>query len=150
LPATGGSATKLEFSIPTSRAADFPAGIYKVAARVKLPTEADPRLSNQLALTVAPHVDNLPQTVNAGGGTASFTLNFTPEVREGQSVRLLLGTAEFTPQPFTAPVASLNFQIPNAPLGDHLARLRIDGIDSPIINTGKTPPEFFNRRIKIQ
>ncbi len=27
LPATGGNATKLEFSIPTARAADFPAGV---------------------------------------------------------------------------------------------------------------------------
>jgi hypothetical protein len=150
LPASGGNANELEFNIPTNRAADFPAGLYKVAALIKLPTEAAPRLSNQLALTIAPHVDNLPQTINSGGGTANITLNFTPEVREGQSVRLVLGTAEFAPQPFTAPTGSLNFQIPNAPLGDHLARLRIDGIDSPIIDAGKLPPEFFDRRIKIQ
>lgn len=150
LPATGGNSTKLEFTIPTTRAADFPAGIYKVAARIQLPTEAEPRLSNQLALTVAPHVDNLPQTINSGGGTANITLDFTPEVRAGQAVRLVLGTSEFAPQPFTAPIGSLNFQVPNAPLGDHLARLRIDGIDSPIINPDTSPPEFFNRRIKIQ
>ena len=150
LSATGGNATKLEFTIPANRAADFPAGIYKVAARIKLPSEAEPRLSNQLGLIVAPHVDNLPQTINSGGGTANITLNFTPEVRAGQSVRLVLGTSEFAPQSFTAPVATLDFQIPNAPLGDHLARLRIDGIDSPIINPDKSPPEFFNRRIKIQ
>ncbi len=65
-------------------------------------------------------------------------------------MRLVLGTAEFAPQPFTAPAASLNFQIPNAPLGDHLARLRIDGVDSPIIDPAATPPAFLNRRIKIQ
>jgi hypothetical protein len=65
-------------------------------------------------------------------------------------VRLVLGAAEFVPQPFAAPIATLNFQIPNAPLGDHLARLRIDGIDSPIIDAGKTPPAFLDRRIKIQ
>ncbi len=58
LPATGGNATKLEFSIPTARAADFPAGIYHVAARIQLPTETEPRLTNQLALIVAPHIDN--------------------------------------------------------------------------------------------
>ncbi len=150
LPATGGNATKLAFAIPANRAADFPSGVYKLAARIKLPTEAAPRLSNQLALTVAPHVANLPQTVNAGGGTASITLDFTPELRAGQTARLVLGTNEFTPQPFTAPVSSLTFQIPNAPLGDHLARLRIDGIDSPIIDASKSPPEFFDRRIRIQ
>jgi Pvc16 N-terminal domain len=150
LPASGGNASELEFIIPANRAADFPAGIYKVAALVKLPTDAEPRLSNQMALIVAPHVDNLPQVINSGGGTANITLNFVPEVREGQSVRLVLGAAEFAPQPFAAPIATLNFQIPNAPLGDHLARLRIDGIDSPIIDAGKTPPAFLDRRIKIQ
>lgn len=150
IAASGGSAIRLEFSIPPADAAKFPAGIYHVAARIKLPTETEPRLSNQLALTVAPHVDNLPLTVNAAGGSASFTLNFTPEVREGQSVRLVLGGTEFAPQPFSAPAASLNFQIPDAPLGDHLARLRIDGVDSPIINPDATPPVFLNRRIKIQ
>jgi hypothetical protein len=150
LPATGGNASKLEFTIPPARAADFPAGVYKVAARIKLPTEADPRLSNQLALTIAPHVVNLPQTINSGGGTANVTLNFTPELRAGQTARLVLGTNEFVPQPFTAPITSLTFQIPNAPLGDHLARLRIDGVDSPIIDASKSPPEFFNRRIKFQ
>ena len=95
-------------------------------------------------------MDNLPQVINSGGGTANITIDFTPEVRAGQSVRLVLGGTEFAPQPFDAPKASLDFQIPNAPLGDHLARLRIDGIDSPIINAEKTPPEFFDRRIKIQ
>ena len=119
-------------------------------AAVPRPAEVAPRLSNQLALTIAPHVDNLPQTINSGGGNANITLNFTPQVREGQSVRLVLGTAEFAPQPFTAPAASLTFQIPNAPLGDHLVRLRIDGVDSPIIDASKAPPEFLNRRITFQ
>ena len=32
----------------------------------------------------------------------------------------------------------------------HLARLRIDGIDSPIIDRTATPPRFLNQRIEIQ
>ena len=39
--------------------------------------------------------------------------------------------------------------IPNAPVGNHLARLRIDGIDSPIIDRTATPPTFLNQRIEI-
>jgi hypothetical protein len=99
---------------------------------------------------VAPHIDNVPLTTSPVDGTASFTLNVTPPVREGQLVRLVLGTAEFVPQPFAAGDTSLNFQIPNAPLGDHFARLRVDGIDSPIINPDASPPTFLNRRIKIE
>ena len=50
---------------------------------------------------------------------------------------------------FTAPVDSLDFVIPDATVGDHLARLRIDGIDSPIIDRAATPPVFLDRRIEI-
>jgi len=48
-----------------------------------------------------------------------------------------------------APAATLDFVIANAPVGDHLARLRIDGIDSPIIDRAAEPPVFFNQRINI-
>ena len=66
----------------------------------------------------------------------------------------MLGQQEFAPEPFTPPVPALNFVIPNAPVANdpnrHLARLRIDGIDSPIIDPAATPPTFLNQRIKIQ
>ena len=149
IAATGNTATRLEFSIAPGDAAKFPAGIYRVAARIQLPGETATRLTNQLALTVAPHIVNVPLTVSPVGGTASFTLNITPAVHEGQAVRLVLGTAEFAPQPFTAPATSLSFEIPDAPPGNHLARLRVDGIDSPIVNPDATPPAFFNRRVTI-
>jgi hypothetical protein len=85
-----------------------------------------------------------------GTGTASFTINFHPALRAGQTVRLVLGQQEFAPQPFTPPVTALNFAISNAPVANHLARLRIDGIDSPIIDRAATPPAFLNQRIDIQ
>jgi hypothetical protein len=93
----------------------------------------------------------LPASVlRDGAGTATITLSFTPAVRTGQTVRLVLGQRESPPEPFTAPATSLTFVVPDAPVGNHLARLRIDGIDSPIINPAKTPPEFLNNRIDIQ
>jgi Pvc16 N-terminal domain len=148
LPAAGTS-TRLKFTISAASAASFPAGIYRVSARVQKPAELQPRITNELALAVAPTISGLPKNVPRVGGTASFTLDFTPAVRVGQTVRLLLGGAEFAPQPFTADTTSLSFEIPEAPVGNHLARLRIDGIDSPIINPDSTPPKFLDRRINI-
>jgi hypothetical protein len=101
-------------------------------------------------MTIAPDITGLPVTVvRDGAGTASFTLNFRPELRAGQTVALVLGQQEFAPQTFAAPVSALDFVIPNAPVGSHLARLRIDGIDSPIIDRSVEPPVFLNRRIVI-
>jgi hypothetical protein len=148
LSATG-TATKLLFTIPAANAVNFPTGIYRISARVQKSAEPAPRVTNDLALAVAPTISGLPMNVPRVGGTASFTLNFTPAARVGQTVRLVLGGSEFAPQPFTADTTSLSFAIPDAPVGNHLARLRIDGIDSPIINPAATPPAFLNRRINI-
>jgi hypothetical protein len=150
-PDAGGKATKMPFTIPVARAADFPAGIYRVSARLTLAGDVEPRETNQLALTLAPHITGLPIAVpRDGAGTATVTLTFTPAVRAGQTVRLVLGQQEFGPAPFTAPATAVTFTIPDAPVGNHLARLRIDGIDSPIIDPAKTPPEFLDNRIEIQ
>jgi hypothetical protein len=148
--AAGGGAELLRFTIPAARAPDFPVGVYRVGARVVPPGEADPRETNLLAMTLAPRITVLPlNVVRDAAGAASFTLAFLPELRAGQGVVLVLGQREFAPEPFVAPTASLDFVIPDAPVGQHLARLRIDGIDSPIIDRSTVPPTFLNQRVII-
>jgi hypothetical protein len=115
---------------------------------VQLPGDPEPRLTNELAFTLAPTITNLPPAVSVTAGTASFTLKCVPELREGQSVRLLVGSAEHPPHSITLP-ATLTFEIAKAPSGSHLARLRVDGIDSPIVNPDAAPPTFLDRRINI-
>jgi hypothetical protein len=156
LPALAGcDETLIQFSIPVARAADFPVGVYRVGARVLRPSEITPRDTNRLAMTLAPKLDGLPTTITRdANGTAKFTINFSPALYAGQTVSLVLGQQEFAPEPFTPPVTALDFAIPDAPVADqpsgHLARLRIDGIDSPIIDPAETPPAFLNQRITIQ
>jgi hypothetical protein len=140
----------MEFLIPASRAADFPVGIYDVTARVAPPGELTPRETNKLACVIAPDITNLPQTVaRDGSGDAHITITFTPELRSGQTVSLLLGQEEISPESFTAPTGTLNFIARNAEAGDSLARLRIDGVDSPIVDHSATPPAFLDQRVTI-
>jgi hypothetical protein len=146
----GDAEGSIAFTIPTADAADFPVGVYRVAARLVRPAEADPRETNRVAMTLAPHLSGLPAVVVRNGGTATFTVNFVPALRAGQAVTLLLGQQAYAPEPFTPPVTALDFVIANAPAGDHLARLRIDGIESPIIDRAATPPAFLPQRIEIQ
>ncbi|MFH0344340.1 MAG: hypothetical protein ACHBNF_19975 [Chromatiales bacterium] len=105
-------------------------------------------------MTLAPEITTpLPMNVTRdAAGTASFTLNFHPALRVGQRVVLALGQQEFLPQAFAPLTTSLNFVIENAPVAPgpgFLARLRIDGIDSPIIDRSVDPPIFLNQRIVI-
>ena len=146
---TGGAAL-MQFVIPVAQAANFPVGVWHVGVSVLRPGEATPRESNRLAMTIAPEITGLPISVARDGtGTASFSINFRPVLRPGQKVALVLGQQEYSPQSFVAPVSTLSFVIPNAPVGNHLARLRVDGIDSPIIDRSATPPVFLNQRITI-
>jgi hypothetical protein len=138
----------LVFSIPLARAADFPVGVYRVG--VRLGQGGGARETNQLAVALAPRVEGLPQTVARNpDGSATLSVAFHPTLRGGQSASLLLGSRECTPEPFSAPATSLVFAVEDAPVGEHLVRLRIDGIDSAIIDGSARPPVFLDQRLTI-
>ncbi|UUC53247.1 DUF4255 domain-containing protein [Pseudomonas citronellolis] len=151
LPASGANlGDSLGLLIPAARAADFPVGVYAACARLVRPGESQPRESNQLAFTLAPEITNLPQNLaRDGDGSVLLNIAFTPELRPGQRASLLLGQREVAPQAFAAPTASLDFLIENAEAGEHLVRLRIDGIDSPIVDYAQTPPRFLDQRLTL-
>jgi hypothetical protein len=76
-------------------------------------------------------------------------------LRAGQRAVLVLGQDEYLPQGSGSPASSLSFVIPNAPVAPApglLARLRIDEIESPIIDLSQEPPvtpTFLNQRVVI-
>jgi hypothetical protein len=144
--AAGGSASAIEFILP-----DLPVGFYQAALRVVRPGESDPRTSNSLALVVGPQITTaLPMNVvRDGSGTATITLNFQPQARARQAVSLLVGTREIPADPISVPTGTLTFIVQDAPVGQHLVRLRVDGIESPLIDYLATPPAFLNHRINI-
>lgn len=149
-PAPKNSSTSLMFLIPALSAAQFPVGIYSISAQLLPPGESNYRTTNRMAMTLAPTITGLPlNVVRDGSGTAVFVLNFLPALRAGQQVVLILGQQEIVPEPYTPPVTLLNFAIPHAVVGSHLARLRIDGIASPIVDRSAKPPTFLNQRINI-
>lgn len=142
----GASSTTMQAVVPT-----LPVGIYQVAIRVIRPGESQPRTSNQIALVIGPGITTpLPTSVARDGtGTATITLDCQPEVRPGQAASLLLGAREVFAEPFSAATSALTFVAGAAPVGEHLVRLRVDGIESAIINRTATPPVFLDQRITI-
>ncbi|MDO9598368.1 MAG: DUF4255 domain-containing protein [Azoarcus sp.] len=151
LPASAPSAAdRMVFVIPAARANDFPVGVYDVTATVVRPGDTAPRETNRLACVVAPNVTNLPQAVvRDGNDDAHITLTFTPALQPGQRASLLIGQVEVAPESFVAPTTTLDFIVEDAEIGAPLARLRIDGIDSPVADRSTTPPSFYNYRVTI-
>lgn len=72
-----------------------------------------------------------------------------PAVHPGQRASLVLGQLEFPARPLAAASETLHFDIPGAPPGTHLARLRVDGIESPLVDRSATPPAFLDLRITL-
>jgi len=152
LDATGpAEPTRIRFTLPALPADRFPVGFYRLSVSLKRPGETDARSTNELSLTLACDIAGLPKDVKPdNNGKASFDLDFAPALRQGQTATLLLGQREIAPQPSALPTTKLSFAIDKAPVESHLARLRIDGIDSPIIDREAKPPVFRTQRINIK
>jgi hypothetical protein len=136
----------VSFTVP-----DLPVGFYQLMLRVIRPGESTPRMSNQLALVIGPEITT-PFPINVARdntGTATITLDFRPEARPGHQVSLLLGTREILPDSITVATSTLSFVITDAPAGEHLLRLRIDSVESPIIDRLAKPPAFLNNKVTI-
>jgi hypothetical protein len=146
----GATANFLEFTLPDVPA-DLPAGTYELNALVQRPGEPTRRRSNTLSLTIAPEIRTaLPATfARDGNGDATIALLVRPDVRLGQRASLLLGVREVPVEPFDASTGALTFIVRAAVPGDYLARVRIDGVESLIIDRTATPPAYLDLRIVI-
>ncbi|HNK16126.1 MAG TPA: DUF4255 domain-containing protein [Nitrospira sp.] len=147
LPAAGGgSGSLVSFTVPV-----VPAGVYQVALQVIRPGESDPRTSNVLALVVGPEITTaMPITVGRdGNGAATIGLTVQPQIQPGQSASLLVGTRDVSLGRITVATGSINVVVADAPTGESLLRVRVDGIDSPIIDRSAVPPVFHNYRVTI-
>ena len=163
------SANEITFKIPDDRAGDFPVAIYDLSVELLRPGEATVRETNRLPLVLAAELiipapkQNTSENTNTTADTAADTDNFIklkkgstatlkckPQIYPGQIVTLILGQEEITPTNISEPPDKLSFIIPEIPTGTYLARLRVDGIDSPIINRDATPPKFLQKRVVIE
>jgi hypothetical protein len=138
-PQPGGTATQVTVIIPNSPA-NWPAGFYTVSLMVQRPTETYRRTTNQLSFGLAPKITIAPP--NAAGPNINYTVTCSPEVRPEQYTALLLGDQEIVAQPHTTQTASLSFQAQNLSAGKYFVRLRVDGVDSLLVNRAVTPPMF--------
>lgn len=127
--------------------ASIPAGIYQVAVLIADPS-GQTGSTNSLPFPLAPSILSAPAptaTTNnsATPPTTTVTLSCKPQVLPQQSVTLILGSHMAAANRFETATAALTFVFPALPSGSYLARLRVDGVESPInVNWNATPPSF--------
>jgi hypothetical protein len=117
-----------------------PAGTWTVAAVLGGPD----RVTGELPFRVAPRVTaGLPVVLPRDpAGAVTVNLDCSPLVLPEQPALLLLGDRQVAAEPVAAPAGSLSFPVPAAEPGEYLVRLRVDGVDSHLVDWAATPPAF--------
>ena len=136
--------SRLQASLP-DQPIDIPAGHHMLSLGVDQSTpdgELRTRRSNPLPLAVQPRITGGLGPVTRSGGDATIDLSCTPRLRPGQQVSLVVGDREVFAEPFTIATASARFIVVNAVAGTHRVRLRVDGVDSRLVDRSTVPPSF--------
>jgi uncharacterized protein DUF4255 len=136
LPGTG--ERSVEVRLPDAVGV-LPAGLYALSL-----LDADERETNAVALAVGPELLTVapdPAARNANGDV-TLTVTCRPEVRPEQPVSLFFGSREVRAEPVAAPTGTLTFEVARARPGEPWLRLRVDGVDSRLVDRTVSPPVF--------
>ena len=126
---------------------ELAAGIYNLTAQA--PSGPDTLSTNSLPFAIAPDIHTwAPGVIPAGNVTLNVPC--TPFLRPGQQVFLIIGDQQAAADPFSVATNFPSFTFPALqPTGGLVpARLRVDGIDSPVIDMTKTPPVFSGPKVQ--
>ena len=109
------------------------------------------RVTNEVPFAIAPSImaSVFPIPAALAAGRATVKLTCRPKVRPEQRVALLLGDREVIAEPFETPTDQLTFVIQQAEAGNFLIRLRVDGVDSQLVDRSASVPVFKNQRVVI-
>ncbi len=136
------TALQLKVQIPSAHPAAWPPGFYNVAVLVQRPGETYRRSTNQLMMALAPAIAIAPSP--AAGPDITYTVTTTPHVWPGQRATLMLSDLEIPAvgPPPANPINTLTFSASGLTPGNYWVRLRVDGVDSLLVNRTTVPPTF--------
>jgi hypothetical protein len=136
--------------------ANLPAGFYMASVLVTPNGKPDEtRTTNEWPLLIAPQITGLPlpdaarTNVVDGLGQATINLTCTPEIRPEQRVALMLGDLEIRAEPHPVQTNALSFVARKIRAGTFRLRLRVDGVDSHIVDFTDPAKLFFLESQKV-
>lgn len=139
LPPDTATSTQVTIKVKNDPA-NWPAGLYAIEFLVQRANDTYRRITNQLSFSVAPTMTILP--LSAPAGAIAYTVSCSPDVLPQQRASLLLGDLEVLADPHPTRTGTLTFHATNVAQGDYFVRLRVDGVDSILVDRTKRPPAF--------
>ncbi len=142
-PLAGRTASELSVHLPGGSTAQraWRAGPYTVSVDVSKGGEI--HSSNELPLAVAPSVVEILPSERYEDGTVALTVICSPAVYPEQRVALLLGDREIVAEPpVERSTVTLDFIAAGIPPGEYYIRLRVDGVDSILVDLSGPSPIY--------
>lgn len=155
IPAGDRTDSQATFNVPNDPA-NVLAGIYTLGVGV-MPNgkPLEERTTNEIPLLIAPVINQVngaapPATVaRDGNGDAQLTVLCSPEVRPEQRAALIVGSREVNPGPRTQQSDPLVFVIKKVDPGEFRLRLRVDGVESWLVDRSDTNNPKFDETQKV-
>lgn len=142
---TSVSDQQISVTIPSKPAA-WPAGTYTVSVTIQTNGQSD-RTTNELTLALAPKITSkLPVSVPFNKSAIALNLTCAPNIFHGQRASLLVNNLEYVAAAVPASTSQLSFSVDSLPAGSYYIRLRVDGVDSQVIDRTLTPPQFDSKQ----
>ena len=155
-PQPGGNNTQTRVRLEETRT-DWLAGIYTVTVRIRRNNQQ--QTTNALSLFLSPSIptEESIEVIDQENDVRLLRIRCSPSVLlwvenekllRGQSVFLLLGDRELQPQKESLSSTPNNrtnnlvFDITNIQPGEYFVRLRVDGVDSILVDRSVKPPVF--------
>lgn len=135
------------FTVPGA----LPVGTYDVTIAVQAHAGGPIRRTNRLPLVISPTITTaFPIAVTRdGNGAATVTIDCAPDVEPDQEAVLILGSRETPAEQHPTATGTLTFVIPDCPAGSHRARLRVDGVESIVVDRTAVPPGFLDLLVVV-
>ncbi len=143
------------FLLPAGAAAQtgLPAGLWQLSLVLTPPGELFERETNALPMFIAPDpviaadaglaLSAIDIQRAAGPPRVTVRLFSRPQVRPEQAAQLALGTVTAVAARRTLATQPLDFEFPGTlAAGAQWLRLRVDGVDSPLVDKSALPPVF--------
>jgi hypothetical protein len=139
-PNAGNTATSLSVTIPSNQPAAWPPGFYTVAVALQRPGEVFRRTTSSAPLSLAPRITVTP--ASAPAGPIVYNVNVSPDVWPAQRAALLIGAHEFLADAHPTTAGTLSVSTSGLVAGSYAVRLRVDGVDSLLVDRSKAPPVY--------
>ncbi|HEX7318191.1 MAG TPA: DUF4255 domain-containing protein [Pyrinomonadaceae bacterium] len=151
-PLAGATAEEVRARLEINPATDagvFVAGVYTLSLVLDRGTPQE-RTTNEVPFALAPRLPVPPapgdppsvEAARGGDGVVTVTVRCRPDVLPSQRVTLVVGESEAPAQPHATRTNTLTFRFREMPAGDYHVRLRVDGVESLLVNRAVSPPAF--------